>query len=273
MVAGYLAARYAAVRLAQSRLDRYAARLMADGEASSEELRTVLAALGASRNRACSKDEIEYFRALIFESEYLTDVGRMQAGRIECSATLGRPAQPQSQTAPDYTQQDGTEIYTSLAPYRNNGLTVITLELNGWYVAFMPLTRMHLEAAPMHYSETAIDAPTQKPGRLQGESLHASASILSTEGLARAGDTLYATRCSIRFFNCVTAFTTIPEIVQAYRGRFLGCIALCGLFGAFAGLVFSILYRRSKSLEQQLRRAIRNERLRVVYQPVVDLRS
>jgi sensor c-di-GMP phosphodiesterase-like protein len=270
---GFLLVRAISVRITEIRLEEYAARIMADGEASSAELRTVLAAVGASGNPPCSAAEISYFRNLIFESDFLKDAGRMSGGKVECSAALGRLSNPRGQSAPDFTQQDGSQIYKNLAPYQNASLTVITLRLGDSFVVFTPYTRMHLEPLPMHYSETATDEPSQKAGRLLGEPSKASLPILTTEGVARVGDSLYATRCSIRFFSCVTAFTSIPEVVQANRARFAGGVALCGLLsGAFA-VVISLLYRRNKGIEHQLRRAIAKDKLRVFYQPIVHLAS
>ena len=234
-------------------------------------MRTVLAAVGASQRAACSTSEIDYFRNLIFESEYLIDAGRIHEGMVQCSAAKGHLAQPRGQSRPDFTQQDGSEIYTSMPLYRNGDLTVITMAMDDSFVVFTPYTRMHLEPQPLHYTETAIDAPSQKRGRLFGERPRVEMSLLTTEGMARLEDSLYVTRCSIRYFNCVTAYTTIPEVVQANSGKFYGCIALCGLAGALFGLAFSLLYRRNKSVEQQLRRAIRQDRLRVFYQPQVSL--
>jgi sensor c-di-GMP phosphodiesterase-like protein len=271
--AGYLLSRAITERIAVSRLQQYATRIMADGEASSAELRTVLAAVSVSPHRVCSEAEIGYFRALIFESEYLKDAGRMRDGKILCSAGLGRAMQPQEQTEPDFTQQDGTAIYKNYAPYRKSDLTTITLELNNFFVVYTPLTRFHLEPAPMHYSITVMDAPSQKSGPLLSEPLQAKAPIFNTEGNARLGDSLFATRCSIRFFDCVTAYTTIPEMVQANRDKFNGCIALCGLFGGCFGLLCSFLYRRNRSAEQQLRRAISKDKLQLAYQPIVSLAS
>jgi sensor c-di-GMP phosphodiesterase-like protein len=245
--------------------------MIADGEASSAELRTVLAAVAASESAACSSDEIAYFRKLIFESEFVKDAGRIRDGKIECSAALGKLAQPRGQSRPDFTQQDGTEIYTNMAPYRNGDLTVTTLALDNSFVVFTPLTRMHLEPPPLHYTETVTDAPSQRRGRLLGERPQVGVSILATEGTVRWGDSLYVSRCSIRFFNCATAYATIPEVLQANRGKYFGFIALCGLVGACWGLFVSLVYRRNKSMEQQLRRAIRNDKLRVFYQPQVRL--
>jgi sensor c-di-GMP phosphodiesterase-like protein len=270
-VAGYLLGRDLVLRLTEAKLQQYASRIMADGEASSAELRTMLSAVGASPHPFCSDAEIRYFRALIFESEYSKDVGRMRDGKIACSATLGRLARPQAQSRPDFTQQDGSILYKNLAPHQNRDLTAITLQLGDSYVVFAPLARLHLEPAPMHYTETAMDAPSQKSGNLLGETPLAAGSILTTEGQARLRDNLYATRCSIRFFNCVTAYTSIPEALAADRTYLGGSTVLGGLLGVLFGYIFSLLYRRNKSMEQQLRRAIRRDELRLAYQPIVNL--
>jgi sensor c-di-GMP phosphodiesterase-like protein len=272
---GFLLGRMLAAQQAETRLQQYASRIMADGEASTGELRTVLAAVGASPHSYCSDAEIGYFRALIFESEYLKDAGRMRDGKILCSAALGRAALNREQFTPVFTQQDGTIVYKNLPPYqKNSDLTTITLQLGGAFVVFTPLTRMHLEAAPMHYIETLTDSPTQTSGPLLGELPPvAVGSLLTTEGESRLGESLFATRCSIHYFNCITAYTSIPEIVAANRARFVGGMVLCGLLGVFFSLALFLLLRRNKSLEQQLRRAIRQDKLRMVYQPIVNLES
>jgi sensor c-di-GMP phosphodiesterase-like protein len=271
--AGYLLARHIAVKAAESQLAQYAERLLLDEEATSAELHTVLAAVSASRYKPCSNAEIDSFRTRIFASEYLKDAGRMHNGQIECSAALGQPAQPSAQSIPDFTQQDGVTLYKNLAPYKNSGLNTITWQFGDSFVAFTPLSRLHLEPAPMHFSETMTDAPTQTHGRLLGEPLQASERILTSEGSTRIGDNLYATRCSPHALNCITAYTTIPEVVQANRTKFFVCVFLFRLLGGLTGLAFSLLYSRYKSTEQQLRRAIRGDKLTLVYQPIVQLTS
>lgn len=277
VVCGVLAGSYWAREItawqAEIQLDRYADRLIDDGEMSSAELRTVLAAMGAAQSGFCSSQELRYFQALIFESEYVRDAGRMRNGKIECSVALGRTPHLAGHLEPDITLQDGTAIYRNLANYQNMGLTAITEQQGDAYVVFTPLTRMHLEPAPMHYIETMTDEPTQKRGPLLGEPLKADLGILGTEGRVRQGDNLYATRCSIRFYNCVTAFTTIGEVAAQNRGKFGGFVAAFGILGGLCGLMVSLLYRRNKSYAQQLRRAVRGDKMRVVYQPVVDLAS
>jgi sensor c-di-GMP phosphodiesterase-like protein len=274
VVGGYFLARWITAQITEIRLDNYASQLMTNGENSAAELREALTAVDASPYPVCSPAEIQYFNALIDQSAFIIDTGHMNDdGQIQCSAKLGRPAQLGNQLNPDFTQQDGTQIYKGLTPYRDNSLTAITLQRNHSFVVYTPLARMYIEPAPLHFTETVTDAPTQRHGLLLGESLLAGPEILSTEGKDWLGDKLYATRCSIRFFSCVTAFTSLPEIVASARTRFVGCMVSCGLFGALVGLLLSLLYRRNKAISKQLRRAIRKGDLWMLYQPIVDLES
>jgi len=270
---GYWLTRTIAVRTTESQLDLYAGRIMADEEATSVESRTALAAVRASRYPTCSNADVEYFRTLIFASGHLKDAGRMRNGKVECSAVLGQHTQPSGQAKPDFTQQDGSILYKNPASHKNDGLTTITLQLGDAFVVFAPLIRIPLEPAPMHFTETVADVPTQTHGRLLGESPQVSLAILTSEGRARLGDNMYATRCSSRFFNCVTAYTSIPEVVQASRAKFIGFIALFRVLGGLTGLVLSFVYYRYRSVEHQLRRAIRRDELFLVYQPIVKLQS
>ncbi|MGA2205744.1 MAG: EAL domain-containing protein [Terracidiphilus sp.] len=270
--AGYYLARYITVWVTVNRLDNYASQLVANGEDWAAEVRTALAAVDASPSGSCSDAEVKYLRALIFESEFLKDAGQMNRnGQIECSAAMGHVTRLNDQAEPDFTQQDGTLIYKSLKLYRDSTFPAIALQRGNSFVVFTPIVRMYIQPPPMHFTQTVTDAPTQTHGSLLGEPLPSGLPILNAEGTLWQEDNLYATRCSIRYFNCVTAYTTIPAIVAANRTRFNGCIALCGLLGAFIGFLSSLLYRRNKSMAQQLRRAIRHDRLKVVYQPIVDL--
>jgi sensor c-di-GMP phosphodiesterase-like protein len=89
----------------------------------------------------------------------------------------------------------------------------------------------------------------------------------------RFGDSLYFSRCSPRFSNCITAYASIAEALQADHTQLHLYIALGGLIGAFLGLFCSIVYQRNRSIEQQLLRAVRRDKLCMVYQPIVSLPS
>ena len=63
----------------------------------------------------------------------------------------------------------------------------------------------------------------------------------------------------------------MPEIVQSNRTKFDCCVTLCAALGGVAGFLLSLLYRRNISMEQQLRRAIRRDKLKIDYQPILNL--
>jgi sensor c-di-GMP phosphodiesterase-like protein len=273
LLAGYWIGREIALRLTESKLKQYATLTMKEADASSRESRTMLAAMNASTFSYCSEAEIAWFRKLLFQSEYLKEAGRMRGGRIECSATLGRLAQPVAQPQPGFSQMDGTKVYKGFAPFRVDDLTVVSLELGDSYVIFSPYIEARRGSPPLYYISTATDDPSRQSVRLKGAPAQANAAILTSDGNGYQGNNLYATRCSARYFNCVTAYISIPGALRADQGHFLAYIVLGGLSGALFGFAFSHIYRRSRSMEQQLSRAIRRDRLRVVYQPIVNLAS
>lgn len=272
---GLLAGDYIASRITervtQLDLDHYATRLMTGAETSSDLLRTELNAIDASPASGCSEAEIVYLRSLIFESDVLKDAGRIRDGKIQCSALLGISPKSGASLQPQYAQQDGSFIDTNPEPYRNAAVTMLAFGRDESYVVYTPLTQMYLQPPPMHFVQTAMNAPTQKRGRVLGESLNAPPEIFAADGDGHIGDIFYSTRCSIRFYHCFTAYESVHDVATANRLRYDGCVALSGIAGAIAGLLLSILYRRNKNMEQQLRRAIRQNKLRVVYQPIVEL--
>jgi len=71
----------------------------------------------------------------------------------------------------------------------------------------------------------------------------------------------------------MTASLSVTEAIQANRGGLKACVALGGLTGGFLGFALSLLYRRNRDMEHQLRRAISKGQLRLVYQPIVSLPS
>ena len=89
-VGGYVLGHAFAIRQAAARLDHYAGSILLEGVTSSSESRAILATMNTSSYDFCSDTEIEYFRQLIFQSQFLKAAGRMRDGKIECSTTSGR---------------------------------------------------------------------------------------------------------------------------------------------------------------------------------------
>jgi sensor c-di-GMP phosphodiesterase-like protein len=270
-LAGYLLGRAFTLRHTVTKLDEYAMRIRNEGETSAGESRSLLATINDSRYPYCSDVEIAWMRKLIFQSEYLKDAGHMRDGRIDCSASLGRQNEAQMQLKPDFLRQDGTKAYLNLPALRVSDHTVVSIQLGDAFTVYSPYNLKDLASPVMHFTVSEVGGSSHQTGRLIGELPPAQGWILTRDGQTRVGDTLYVTRCSTHYPSCMTAYISIPEALQANRGEFSVFKVLSGLSGGLFGLACSLLYRRSRSMEQQLRRAVRQDGLRVVYQPIVNL--
>ncbi len=268
---GYLLGHSFAFDQVEDRLDRYANRILLENVFSTAESRAILATMNASPYTICSDTEIEYFRQLIFQSRFLKAAGRMRDGRIECSTTSGRSVLAESRYTPNIARQDGTKIYKNLPPFRVDDQDVVSVQEGDSFVVYNPYNLASLAAPPMHFTATAVDAPTRQAGQMLGELPNAQQKILTREGKLRVGNTLYATRCSTDGATCLTAYISIPDVLAVARGYSMACLAIGAVAGALIGLLFPVLYSRNKSVEQQLLRALRADALTVVYQPIVDL--
>jgi len=270
---GYLLGHAFALRQAEFRLDQFANRVLTETTTSTAESRTLLATLNSSPYPFCSDAEIEYFRQLVFQSQYLKAAGRMRDGQILCSTTSGRNNYPETSYSPSIVRQDGTRIYKNLPPFRVDDQNVVSVQVGDSFVVYDPYTLASMAVPPMHFTATAIDLPTHQAGQMDGDVPQVRADVLTREGRIQAGNTLYATRCSSDFATCMTAFISIPDALIMNRGYFMTFLVLGAISGALMGLLLPALYSRNKSAEQQLLRALRADALTVVYQPIVDLET
>jgi len=268
---GYLLGHTFALRHAEAQLDHYANRILLEGVTSTAESRAILATMNTSPYDLCSETEIEYFRQLIFQSQFMKAAGRMRDGRIDCSTTSGRSVVAGSQYTPTISRQDGTKIYKNLPPFRVDDQDVISVQEGDSFIVYNPYNLVSLEAPPMHFTATAVDAQSHQAGQMLGEISNVQQKILTHEGKVQVGDTLYATRCTIDGTTCMTTYVSIPDALAVARGYSMACLALGAVSGALIGLLFPLLYSRNKSVEQQLLRALRADALTVAYQPIVDL--
>ena len=272
-LAGWIFGRFVTMKLAERRLAQDAIRASAEVDLRLVESRAVLAAMLGSTNSPCSSAELTYFRALIFDAKYLKDAGRMSDGKIECSASLARPPQPFSHPKQDFTLVEGTKIYKNLAFYQSEDQIMITLQHGDFYIVLIPFIQAHPGPWHEHYAEAVRDGASGQVFWLLGEPPEVSAASFTRNAFARVGDSMYFTRCSPTFSNCITAYASIPEALQADHTQIRLYLALGGLVGAFLGLFCSVVYQRNRSIEQQLLRAVRHDELRMVYQPIVNLPS
>ena len=276
MAAGCLLGYALGIFLAEAKLDEYATVVAVQQDASYDEALKVLASMKASPHPTCSDAELSYFRELVFRSIYLKDAGRIHGGRIDCSATADRPARTIGQFSSGFAQQDGTVAYNNILPIRDGELKRSGLQLGNSYVVFAPQPPVSLGHFPMQLTY-ALNSPARQTAAIPAPAplpdAHPQAPDLTVEGTSHQGNTLYATTCSATFFKCVTATATVTEALVGEGGMLVGGTMLGGLTGALLGMLVSYMFSRSLNMEQQLRRAVANEKLELVYQPIVSMET
>jgi sensor c-di-GMP phosphodiesterase-like protein len=273
MVVGNLMGSYAIHGLAKRRLMEYAERILKVDVTYSIEARSLLAKANSSPYPFCSEAELAWFRKLVFASEYVQDVGHMRDGRLLCSATLGRDGIPNEQFKPSFTRWDGSRIYYNLVPLRQDTIHPTAVQLGDSFIVYNPYNEMLFASDEMHHTIKLYDVPNRITGPLGTSSTNVDPSVPAKDGEYMVHGSFYAVRCTTRFFNCVTTFNTHDEVFQAYRTQLIVSIIFGGLLGGCFGLLASFLYRRNRSMDNQLRRAIRREQLSLAYQPIVNLAS
>jgi sensor c-di-GMP phosphodiesterase-like protein len=249
---------------AQNRLIASARTAMRESDASSKESREILAAMNSTPLPVCSHDEIQWLRGLILNSEYLKEAGHIRDGKIQCSSTAGRLANPIAVSPPDIVQSDGTSVYKRMAGLSVGGVAVVGLRVGGSYVVFTPYEQNRRPGFFVVANEDRHNSPIPLAG-LNG----VDSRTFRHEGSGRIGNLLYATQCSARYLNCVTDSISISEVMRSNRLQLGGYLCIGGLLGLLLGLA----YGHRRGLEWQLRRAVRHDRLSVLYQPIVHLAS
>jgi sensor c-di-GMP phosphodiesterase-like protein len=277
LLAGYWAGREVALRLTARGLDHDAARAISEGDTYAHDVHNALDAMNASRYPFCSKEDMELLRNLHYISHFLKDIGRIRNNKIACSTTLGREHLPGTELPkPDNIGTDGVKAYPDLPFFRSPNVVVVTLRAGDSYVVLYPYFESFREPSAIHRKFTTVSEPQRDQTLpLAGVAAQPSWPQLTMDGDFRVGEILYSTRCSSLSINhiCMTAYFSVSEALMANRCEMKVMLVLGGTGGGLFGFLVALLYRRNRNLENQLRRAIRGDKLRVAYQPIVSLAS
>ncbi|MGA3372241.1 MAG: EAL domain-containing protein [Terracidiphilus sp.] len=274
LLAGYWIGREIALRLTASKLSREAALAISETETYSHDDHAVLDAMNASSYPYCSVEDIEFLRHLLSHSIFLKEIGRIRDNRIACSTTLGREHPSSTELPkPDTIGPDGVKVYRNPLFF---GLPNVTaLQYGDSYVLLYPYFDILRQRSSVHFLTTTVGPEPDQPSSLAGGAALPSWPQRSMDSDFRIGEFLYSTRCSPLSIDhiCMTAYFSVSEALLTNRGARKAMLALGGPAGGFFGFIVALLYRRNRSMSQQLRRAVRKDKLRFVYQPIVALES
>jgi len=271
--AGFLRVRSLLLSAMSSNLGAYAAQLLEQDERLSTNMDATLRAANASPYPACSEQDIALLRNLLFHSAYVKDVGRIRDGSLLCSAIEG-PGSPRWLGTPDLITDNGYKIFYDSPLNIAQGSRAEIVWSGQTDVILSPDIFAGFDRPPMLFSNTIVDHSGREVLRTNSTSpLHRSPDVAKAGKPVREKGMLYFTACSKRLPDCVMTAVAIDEVLKAQSSVIVGA-CLTGTFVAIA-LSSTVLFftNRRQSMANQLRRAVRDEQLSLVYQPIIDLDS
>ena len=269
--AGYMSGRATTRRITESTLANEAFQIEGNVDSFVNEAFSLLKSLNSSNYPFCSDAQIAHFRSLIFYSVTFRDAGKMRNGKMECSALFARENLPQESFQPTTVRQDGSKVYLNLPPYRSGLTPVFTIQAGDSFVVQDPSFLSTWRALSPKFEQSNYDAASHQWTRPSGMQSNVPGAIRDRDARGTVGDMVYATSCSPRILVCTTVYSSFSAALWAEKGQIVVDSALGGLIGILLVLAYILIHLRSKSMTQQLRRAIRRDRLQVVYQPIVEL--
>ena len=270
MAVAYLVAHAIQLRSGRAHLLSYGVRLRQLGDQIGVENTAAIASILEDGQEFCSDSELIFMRNYVFHAPHIRDIGRTRDGQLYCTASIGR-IDPPSQLSPVDLVSAGVSLRKNVPVTVADGTTGVVIEKSGVGIVFNPELLQSLEEPPMHYAALYFDQDHTHMISLFGPDNQLSiAEVLSEKPIERNG-TLYQPVCSPTKARCALAYESRADLMLAGR-RMTGWSLVDGaLLGLGAGALGLNFYRRRRSMESQLRRALRSGSLTLVYQPIVDM--
>jgi sensor c-di-GMP phosphodiesterase-like protein len=261
-----------AAQTTETRLDKYAKRLIHYAEAFNSEINSTLDAVNASPFPFCSDADITRLRTLVFHGHLVKDIGRVRNGTLYCTSIIGRLDPPVPRKFPDIVTPSGREIWLNQPLVSVPGMRGDITQSSGAEFVAAHDAFEHLHEAPMSYTTTLTNRVTRQVLRTAGDPLQLTNTEIFAERSLVRGNTFYVARCSEHFAPCMVAAIALRDAWQTNSSTIGGFVEI----GCIAGLALGVtllLQPRKRSLARQLRRALRRNLITVVYQPIVDVKD
>ena len=268
---GFLLGRIRTLHLTEARLGKNAAKLEGLLDSFLRESNSLLDTLNASQYPPCSSAEQAWMRQLIYHSTYLRDAGHMRNGTLECSADFDATSLPRASFKPVSSLWNEFNIYANLPPYASRKSTVFLMQKGNSYVVEDPGFEQEWEQIYKDSNIFLRSRPHQQWLRPDGSISPILGAVVNRDAQGIEGDTIYATRCSAVSKSCTLAYGSYAAELYSDRVQLTLSTTIGALSGVVLALAYLFYYQRRRSASQQLRRAIRRDQLRVVYQPIVEL--
>lgn len=265
---------YSILATSTRRLTNFAREFLRQDEKVAQDINTALDATNRSPYPFCSEADMESMRAVLFQSPYLKDVGRVRDGLFYCSAVAGKLAVPQAFIAEKVVHLQDRMVYFGADLHIAKGYKAEIVAEGTADAVVSPSVFADFNRLPMTYSGAIVNPKTKQIQEMYTSSTTGMPlEYVLSDKLMRKDGTLYYPECSKTQPDCVLVALPMKEIWSPHYSTMAGAFAGGAVLGIFLSGAMMVMNRRRRSLGNQLRRALRKKALWVLYQPVVDLES
>jgi len=270
-----------AIQLREGRLElRHSAeQTMTAEEHLAAEANDAIAQVADDNLTFCSDRELAFMRAYIFRSPHVRDLGRVKEGKLYCSAAIGRLAEPMLTPTPTMVV-DGRKIYVNIrimlsgdAASSASDAAGAVLEIGSVSAVMNPRDFNNPNNLPGIFSGMLLDRSRKRVLPVLGQTTPLTSEEVIAGDVIERGGIFYQPICSQRANLCAIVGKPRAEMLSSSQPLVAGFEIGGGLLGGAFALIVVQFYLRHRSLESQLRRAVRRHTLTLVYQPVVNLQT
>ena len=261
-----------AIRLQEGRaeLKTYAQRLVEAGDELGVENNQAIDAVTHDNLPFCSEPEIAFMRDYVFHSPHIRDIGRTKGGMLYCSAGVGKLAQPEATSAPDIAT-GGLKLNLRAKSLISANTMGFVVEKYGVMLILNPEAIQNFEDPPKYFSGFLFDRLNQSLKQTFGPAIPLSVDEVAEGEPVERNGILYQPLCSQTSMVCQVAAESREDVLAGGGYLFTGFPIGGALLGIALAWIAILYYHRQRSIEHQLRRAIRKGALTIAYQPVVNL--
>ena len=272
LLSAYFVAQRVQERLGYAELDRYAERLQVRGIELNQETNAAILGTLHDGQAFCSNGDLEYMRAWVYNAHHIRDIGRVRDGKLYCTTGVGRLPVPLAVPPPDIDVK-GVQVFAHIPLQFSDRSVGFIVSMFGVSVVLNPSVYQNLDEPPMTFSGMMHIFTGDRLVRGFGHDMPITdEQVLRGERIVLNG-VVYRPLCAHPAAICVVAAEPYAALM-AHHFAATEYVYLVGVvLGLAGGLIVALLLRTRRSLEQQLRRAIRRNALTLEYQPIFDLQT
>jgi sensor c-di-GMP phosphodiesterase-like protein len=256
-------------RAARAELRLYTPGVLSAVERVGYETRTTLKEIQSDDLEFCSDAELLFMRQQLFRSVLIRDIGRTRDGKLYCTTGRGRLTVALTRDLPDF-QFENRLLFRDIPLAIYPGSAGEVVESNGVSLVYSRDFFATLDHPPVFYTAFIVNRAKRQVFALYGPNVPLSVDDILTDKLVERDGELYEAMCSEQYPGCVVGRLSVSEWAKQHEEFIFDSQIAGGLLGAALAVIFLQFYQ-TRSMEVELRRAVRRGALRLVYQPIVDL--